>query len=49
MRYAQLLQRQGQPEEARKVARELLEQARLAPSHYRRAQRTWLDGAARLL
>ncbi len=49
VRYAQLLERQGQREEARKVARELLEQARLAPSHYRRAQRTWLDEAARLL
>ena len=49
VRYAQLLERQGEHEEARKVARELLEQARIAPAHYRRAQRTWLDAAARLL
>ena len=49
VRYAQLLDHQGQREEARKVARELLEQARIAPSHYRRAQRVWLDAAARLL
>jgi hypothetical protein len=49
VRYAQLLQRQGQPDEARKIARELLDQARLAPAHYRRAQRTWLEEATRLL
>jgi len=49
VRYAQLLQSQGQLEEARKVARELLEQARIAPGHYRRAQRPWLEAAQRLL
>jgi hypothetical protein len=49
VRYAQLLQAQGQAEEARKVARELLEQARIAPGHYRRAQRPWLEAAQRLL
>ncbi|HXW74803.1 MAG TPA: tetratricopeptide repeat protein [Steroidobacteraceae bacterium] len=49
VRYAQLLQAQGRPEEARKVARELLEQARIAPGHYRRAQRPWLEAAQRLL
>jgi hypothetical protein len=48
VRYAQLLETQGQRDEARKVARELLDQARIAPTHYRRAQRTWLDAAARL-
>jgi hypothetical protein len=48
VRYAQLLRTQGQADEARKVARELLEQARIAPGHYRRAQRAWLDAAARL-
>ncbi|MBV9912119.1 MAG: tetratricopeptide repeat protein [Sinobacteraceae bacterium] len=48
VRYAQLLKSQGQPEEARKVARELLEQARIAPAHYRRAQKSWLDAAQRL-
>ena len=48
VRYAQLLDRQGRREEARKVVRELLDQARIAPAHYRRAQRAWLDAAARL-
>ena len=48
-RYAQLLQAQGQRAEAQKVARELLEQARIAPGHYRRAQREWLEAARRLL
>ena len=49
VRYAQLLQAEGRTEEARKVARELLEQARIAPGHYRRAQRAWLEAAQRLL
>ena len=49
VRYAQLLQAQGRQEEARQVARELLEQARIAPGHYRRAQRPWLEAAQRLL
>ena len=31
------------------VVRELLEQARIAPGHYRRAQRSWLEAAQRLL
>jgi len=48
VRYAQLLDTQGQRDEARRVARELLDQARIAPNHYRRAQRAWLDAAARL-
>jgi hypothetical protein len=49
VRYAQLLDAQGQREAARQVARELLEQARIAPGHYRRAQREWLEAAQRLL
>ncbi len=32
-RYAQLLQSQGRREESQKVARELLEQSRIAPEH----------------
>jgi hypothetical protein len=48
VRYAQLLKGHGQPEEAQKVARELLQQARIAPAHYRRAQREWLEAAERL-
>ena len=49
VRYVQLLQAQGERTEAQRVARELLEQARIAPGHYRRAQRTWLEAAQRLL
>ena len=48
VRYAQLLDTQGLRDEARRVARELLEQARIAPGHYQRAQRAWLDAAAKL-
>jgi len=48
VRYAQLLKSQGRADEAQKVARELLEQARFAPPHYRRAQKSWLDAAQRL-
>jgi len=48
VRYAQLLESQGLGDEARKVARDLLEQARIAPAHYRRAQKSWLDAAQRL-
>jgi hypothetical protein len=47
-RFVQLLAAEGQREEARKVARELLEQARIAPAHYRRAQREWLDVVQRV-
>jgi hypothetical protein len=49
VRYAQLLLAQGSKAEAQKVARELLDQARISPAHYRRAQREWLDAAQRLL
>jgi hypothetical protein len=48
VRYAQLLKAQGRADESRTVARDLLEQARIAPAHYRRAQRDWLDSAQRL-
>jgi hypothetical protein len=48
VRYAQLLQSQGRQAEAQKVAHDLLEQARIAPAHYRKAQRSWLDIAERL-
>ena len=47
-RYAQLLKSQGQAEEARKIAQEMLEAARIAPEHYRRAQKEWLDIAERI-
>jgi len=49
VRFAQLLKTQGRIEESRTVAKELLEQARIAPPHYRRAQRDWLDSAQRLV
>ena len=49
VRHAQLLEAQGRRAEAQQVVRELLEQARIAPGHYRRAQREWLDAARRLL
>ena len=48
VRYAQLLKAQGQTNEAQKIARELLQQARIAPGHYRRAQREWLEAAERI-
>ena len=48
VRYAQLLREQGQREESQQVARDLLEQARIAPAHYRKAQRDWLSTAERL-
>jgi hypothetical protein len=45
--YARLLRAQGRPEEARKALRELLDHAKLAPAHYRKAQKEWLDEAER--
>ena len=48
VRYAQLLKSQGRADEAQKVARDLLEQAKIAPAHYRRAQKSWLDAAQRI-
>jgi hypothetical protein len=47
-RYAQLLKSQGHAEEARKVAQDMLEAARIAPAHYRRAQKEWLEIAERI-
>jgi hypothetical protein len=49
VRYAQMLKTQGQADEAKRIARDLLEQARIAPAHYRKAQKTWLDMAQRLV
>jgi hypothetical protein len=43
------LESRGRKEDAQRVARELLEQARIAPRHYRRAQQSWLDAAQRIL
>jgi hypothetical protein len=49
VRYGQLLRARGQNEEAKRVLRELLEKASLAPAHYRRNQKDWLDRAQREL
>lgn len=42
LRYAQLLRASGQSEQARRLLRELLDNARTAPRYYRRMQRHWL-------
>jgi hypothetical protein len=49
VRYGQLLKRQGQHDAARQVLQELLDGAQLAPAHYRKVQREWLDLARREL
>ena len=49
LRYAQLLRASGRQEQARRVLKELLEHARLAPRHYRKMQQQWLAGAEREL
>ncbi len=49
VRYGQLLKRRGESEPARKVFQELLDSAQLAPAHYRKVQREWLDLARREL
>ena len=47
VRYARLLRAQGQTEQSLKVLRELLDRAALAPAHYRKVQRIWLEEARR--
>ena len=47
VRYAELLRLQQQGDEARRVLRELLDNAKLAPAHYRRTQEAWLSKAER--
>jgi hypothetical protein len=49
VRYAVLLKRLGQRELSQQTLRALLERAKYAPAHYRRAQREWLDEAHREL
>jgi hypothetical protein len=49
VRYAQLLSAHGRHDEAKKVAQDLLEEARIAPAHYRKAQKSWLDAAERVM
>jgi len=49
VRYAQLLRRQQQNDEARQVLQGLMDQAAVAPPHYRRNQSEWLKQAEREL
>ncbi len=45
LRYAVLLKRLGQRELAQQTLKALLDRAKYAPAHYRKAQREWLDEA----
>jgi hypothetical protein len=47
VRYAQLLRAQAQPDLAKQQLRDLLNQAAVAPPHYRRTQENWLKQAER--
>jgi hypothetical protein len=49
VRYAELLSAQQRTDEARKVLRDLLDHAQVAPAHYRRNQESWLKRAGQLL
>lgn len=49
VRYAKLLKRSGQKALADETLQALLERAKYAPGHYRRAQREWLDEAQKEL
>ena len=49
LRYALLLKRRGNLDEARRMLKDLLDGAKLGPPHYRRAQAQWLDLARREL
>jgi hypothetical protein len=49
LRYAQLLKESGRADDARRVLRDLLEHARMAPRHYRKMQQEWLVIAEREL
>jgi hypothetical protein len=45
VRYAKLLKSAGNAGQARQVLESLLERAKYAPGHYKKAQREWLDEA----
>jgi hypothetical protein len=49
VRYAALLKRSGQAQAARDVLQAVLERAKYAPAHYRKAQRDWLGEAEKEL
>lgn len=45
VRYAKLLKSAGRESQARQILESLLERAKYAPDHYKKAQREWLDEA----
>ena len=47
LRYALLLKSRGKLDDARRILQDLLDGARLAPGHYRKAQAEWLERARR--
>jgi hypothetical protein len=49
VRYSLALKRLGKLDEARRILKDLVDGARLAPAHYRKAQAEWLDRARREL
>jgi hypothetical protein len=49
VRYARLLKKSDQGPLAQQTLKALLDRARYAPAHYRKAQREWLDEAHREL
>jgi hypothetical protein len=49
LRYALLLKRRGKLDEARRLLKDLVDGAKLAPPHYRKAQAEWLERARREL
>jgi hypothetical protein len=49
VRYARILKSAGQRELAQQTLKALLDRAKYAPAHYRKAQREWLDEAHREL
>jgi hypothetical protein len=49
LRYAQILRAAGRADDSRRVLKELLDHARIAPRHYRKMQQQWLADAEREL
>jgi hypothetical protein len=49
LRYALLLKRRGKVDDARRIFKDLLDNAKFGPAHYRKAQAEWLDQARREL
>jgi len=49
LRYGLLLKRRGKVAEAQRIFKDLMDSAKMAPGHYRKAQAEWLDRARREL